>query len=46
MSLICKSDLAALAATEYCLSAGLSFETAATTLKRCCGIGKSDRLNW
>lgn len=29
-----RSDLAALAAMEYCLSAGLSFETAATTLKR------------
>lgn len=29
-----RSDLAALAAMEYCLSAGLSFETAATTLKQ------------
>lgn len=29
-----RSDLAALAAMEYCLSAGLSFDTAATTLMR------------
>jgi DNA-binding transcriptional MerR regulator len=28
-----RSDLMALAAMEYCLSVGLSFETAATTLK-------------
>lgn len=29
-----RSDLMALAAMEYCLSVGLSFETAATALKR------------
>lgn len=29
-----RSDLMALAAMEYCLSVGLSFETAATVLKR------------